>query len=330
MANELVTVVVCTYNRADGLMQAIETLLVQDTGGAFDYEVLVIDDGSTDNTAEVVRRRAATAPVALRGAFEGGRRGIGAARNSGIAEARGVWIAFFDDDQLADRDWLAEMLRVAREQSAACVGGARKLDLPGETLSKLGPVCRGMLGENLYTGPPHRLEGKELPTTGSLLLARKIFDTVGVFDADSVTGGEDLHFLGRSRRAGFDVWAAPRSICAHIIPPHRLQPRYLRWVSLRWGNNFARSDFASHGHAGLALRAIARFGQAALINLPRLLQAAARGDAASALDCRLLIWRSTGYVRTALHLLAPQLFPQRRFLDELEFRNERAMFAGTA
>src|SRR5688572_12728930 len=102
-----VTVVVCTFNRADMLRNALISLLKLETEAQFRFEVLVVDNNSTDHTAEVVAQLAQDASAPLRYVREV-RQGHASARNRGIQEARGDWIASFDDDQLADARWLIE------------------------------------------------------------------------------------------------------------------------------------------------------------------------------------------------------------------------------
>lgn len=326
MSADAISVVICTYNRADKLREALETAAQQETSGGLDYEVVVIDDGSTDHTKEVVESLAAEMKAPVRYVYQGGRGGIAPARNRGVEEAAHPWIVFFDDDQLADPHWLEHLAEVARAHGADCIGGPRCLDIAPEALAKLGPVCRGILGENLYEGPPEILTGKELPTTGNLLISKKIFDTVGIFDANAKSSGEDADLLGRARRAGFDIWTAPKAMVAHMIPEYRLTEPYFRWVSLRWGNQFARMDHNRGGLPRVLAQCAGRVAQALLLNAPKLALALARGDAAGAIDRKILLWRAWGYVRTSLHLLSPALFPQKQFLEQLHFRNERALF----
>lgn len=325
MTANLASVVICTYNRAASLRQALETITGQETDD-FAYEVVVVDDESADNTRAVVQEAAARASVPVRYVFHEGRAGIGSARNRGVREARGEWIIFFDDDQLAEPYWLRHLIEVAKHHGASCVGGPRRLDLSPEQLTSLGPVCRSVLGEHLYLEPPAVLGGKELPSTGNLLIARRVFDQVGVF-ASGISGGEDTEFLNRLRAAGCDVWTSPRAMCAHMIPPYRTHARYFRWVSMRWGFGFAKMDAGRHGRLRTAFLCTARMLQALAVHVPGLAWARLKGDAAAALDQRTLLWRAEGYLRAALWLLAPRLFPQKRFRDEMEFRKEREMFA---
>ena len=328
MTSPRLAVIICTYNRADSLKKALRSVLLQECDG-FSYEIVVVDDASTDHTRETVQTMAADAAVPLRYVRQEDQCGIAHARNRGVTEARGDYVVFFDDDQLADPQWLQCLWDVAQEKNADIVGGPRRLDLPPDVLSRLGPVCRSILGENLYKGPPALLHGKELPTTGNLLIARRVFDAIGHFNAAiSRSSGEDPDFILRAREHGFTIWTAPEAMVAHMIPAYRTTPAYFRWVSLRWGVIFARQNRISDGLFKTTVFALARIGRAKLLHIPRLVAAIVRGDAAAAADTRCLIWRAAGYGRTTLAMLAPRLFAQERFFEQLDFRNERILFGG--
>ena len=97
------SVVVPTLNRADSLRSAIESLLSQDT--SLPYEIIVVDNDSSDRTRDVVESFMKKAHGRLRYVFEGVP-GLSVARNAGIAAANGEVVAFIDDDAMASPDWL--------------------------------------------------------------------------------------------------------------------------------------------------------------------------------------------------------------------------------
>lgn len=318
-----VSVSVATYNRAEMLRCALGSLVRQETDGAFSYEVVVTDDGSTDHTGEVVQEVAAGSRVPIR-YVRGAGGGVAAARNMGVAEARGRWIAFFDDDQLAEVDWLKNLVATALERGADCVGGTILLDLPQGHLSRLAPVCRSILGEHVHSDRATRLRGKFLPPTGNLLISRRVFDAIGVFDASMLYGGEDSDLVVRARAAGFDIWLAPAAVVHHVIPPTRLERAYFRWVTLRWGSQSAQIDCKHLGRRQVLALCIARIGQALLVNVPSLLMACLRRDQVEIIDRTCLLWRAEGYTRQCLFLIAPNVFSQKRFMTALEFRKRQA------
>src|SRR5215467_993337 len=102
MAAPEVSVVVPTHNRLEVLTQVLSALVRQE--GAPPFEVVVVDDGSTDGTAEWLRSR--SFDLALR-VLTQENRGPAAARNTGVAVAAGRWVAFLGDDTVPAVGWLA-------------------------------------------------------------------------------------------------------------------------------------------------------------------------------------------------------------------------------
>jgi hypothetical protein len=130
-----VTVVVCTFNRADRVGTTVRAVLAQE-GPSF--ELVVVDDGSTDTTPEVL---AALADERLR-VVRQRNAGLGAARNAGLAAARGAWVVFLDDDDVPDPGWLAGLAGPTGDDAVGitCVG-AIAVDPAGAEICPL-PVDR--------------------------------------------------------------------------------------------------------------------------------------------------------------------------------------------
>jgi len=124
----LISIIVPTYNRSELLQSAINSLLKQGTEGYFSYEIIIIDDASTDETSEVVGEIIKHSPGLVR-YVKGEGKGYTRALNRGLAESHGEWVALFDDDELANPDWLKELYAFAMHIGAQCVGGCRELAL---------------------------------------------------------------------------------------------------------------------------------------------------------------------------------------------------------
>jgi len=320
MNRAVISIIVPTYNRAQWLAAALETLACQQTEGEFVYEIIVVDNASTDSTAAVVRQFAETAPAPtfyLRQETPGD----APTRNLGVEHSRGEWLAFFDDDQFAQPDWLLQLYKTALQTGSPVVGGAVHLDLPPEELSRLGKNCREALREIDYYDNIHPYTGKHLPGCGNALVARRVFDLIGLFDVGLVNGGSDSDFFLRARAAGCQLWYTPHAAIRHRVPPERLTPGYFRWDALQGGENTACFDYQRYGAAKLVMLSVARIGQALLVHLPLLLVSRLLEDKGEMLGWRSRLWRSEGYIRRTLSLLAPRLFPQKKFLDSLSFHN---------
>ena len=320
-----ISVVVCTYNRAEMLRGALESVVCQETDGKFSYEIIVIDDASTDGTSSVVKKVSRRSPIPIRYVCEEGH-GIAQARNRGIKESCSKWVAFFDDDQLAEPHWLKELFMVASKTGAYCVGGTRLLSLPAEQVIPLTQVTRSILGEEIRCKEAQVYSRRFLPGTGNILIKRSIFNSIGEFDPSMIWGEEDLDLIRRIRAAAFPIWSAPKAVVYHLIPPYRVSVEYLKLVSYRWGSSFACVDYKEGGRTKLVLLCVARIGQALLVNIPLLFWAYLFGDDAEVLGRKCLLWRAVSYTRETLYLLAPRVFPQEGFFARLEFRKERTSF----
>lgn len=326
MSNPDITIVVCTYNRAARLHDALNSLMYQTTRGQFSYCVLVVDDSSTDATPDVIRDAAARSPIDIRYVWGSGT-GIACARNMGIKESSSKWIAFFDDDQVAQPNWLNELFACAIQNDADVVGGSYRLYSPDKEISTLSAICRMMLGETGENGKPHKYGRNTHPGGGNALVRATVFQAVGGFDELTTRGGEDSEFAVRLRGAGLEAWFSPTAIVHHYVPAYRLQESYLLWLSLRFGDNFAYRDFRELGLAKSVLICFARIFQAFFVNAPLMLLAYVTGNTAEVIGRKCLLMRSWAYLRESLYLISPRLFAQKTYFSCLSFRRERTTFA---
>ncbi len=108
-----ISAVITTYDRSEMLAAALESLLGQETGGV-SYEVIVVDNNSTDNTRATIESFIARGHDNLRYVFEP-KQGIAHGRNAGIAAAQGDIIAFTDDDVVVTDNWIATIKQTFAE-----------------------------------------------------------------------------------------------------------------------------------------------------------------------------------------------------------------------
>jgi glycosyltransferase involved in cell wall biosynthesis len=320
-----VSVILCTYNREQWIGDAIQSLLDQRTGEGVNYEIIVVDNASTDNTPAVIAEISKTAEHPVRYVRET-RQGPSAARNRGIAEANGEWLAFLDDDERADPDWLLELLAMTAKKGVRVSGGAVRLISSEQDARPLSPMLERVLApggrrkhECLFT-PKHALN------SGNQMLHRSVFDEIGVYEESWTEGGEDTELFMRLHGAGIESWYNPKAIVLHLVPPYRTSSGYIQWLSLRQGWSLARKDVVEQGaRRSLAVAAL-RCCRSAML-LPLLMVARLRRDRDHVIFRRSQMWRTQGYVRATLRAVAPKLFAQEQFLSRLEFRGERQQFA---
>ena len=182
----VVSVVVPTRGRARYLQVALDSLDAQELDEP--WELLVIDDGSRDGTAELLRERGVRT---LR--FEPAR-GLNAARNAGVRETAGDLVAFTDDDVRAPPGWLRALVEGARRHSEAdAFGGPIRARFEG-------PVPRGCGREDpplttLDLGDEDR--PAELVWGANMALRRPAFERIGEFDESIHGGGDEQEWLER-------------------------------------------------------------------------------------------------------------------------------------
>ncbi len=317
-AQTQISVIVPSFNRAHYLQGALDSLTRQETDDRFCYEVLIVDNASQDNTREVVETFAATSPVPVRYLLES-TPGDAPPRNKGIAESDGQWVAFFDDDQFAEPRWLLNLLHVAEKNTASIVGGPVHLDLDEETIEQLSPACRRALRETKPYAIDRPCGRNVIPGTGNMLVARELFEQIGVFREDMKQGGSDWKFVEDAKAHGVTPWYAAQAAIRHRVDRDRMTPDYFRWDATNGGINQANTDFRTKGAAGLLLRCALRAGRTA-VRCPLRLLAIVRPPACGSSESCMIWWRTEGYLRRSLTLLAPAFFPQDGFYQHLNLR----------
>lgn len=318
-----VTVVVCSYNRADSLSEALESLVSLQTDG-FSYEVLVVDNASTDHTPDVVQQAAASSACSVRYVMEK-QPGVSFARNCGVREACGQWLVFFDDDELAEPDLLVQLLKAAEKKQVKCVGGAIKLCLIGENgedkteQRNLRPWVRVMFNCTRDMTVGQFYNRTCTPGTGNMLVHRDIFDKIGLFRTDLVEGGEDTDLYHRMRGAGFAVYYSPEALVHHRVPEFRLEPKYMKLASLRMGGHVARREYQHYNKLTYPMVIVARGLQTSLLHGSCLVFALIGGNKEAVLERKCKWWLGQGYLQAAMRFL----FYKDAAVSSLQFRNER-------
>jgi GT2 family glycosyltransferase len=292
------------------------------TDDRFRYEVVVVDNASTDATPEVVAAFTQHPAATVRGVVEC-QPGVSWARNRGLAEAHGEWIAFFDDDQEAAEDWLLQLWKTAEARGCRVVGGAVRLAGSPADHAHLGPLAQSMFGVTAGRDTEQPYTRTFAPGAGNLLVHRRVFDQVGAFDTTLADAGEDTDLYRRIRAAGLAAWYTPRAIVDHKIPAERLTRDHLLRTAARVGGHIARREQRGAGRAMLAVLLLARCVQSLVRDSRAWLFSRLSRDPARRLDADCLRARSEGYFRSGLRALCPALFGQQRFFDSLNFRADR-------
>ena len=117
-----ISAVVCTYNRSESLRDTLRALKGQELRDGLLLEILVVGNNSRDRTRQVGEEEAQESRWPIRYIFETAQ-GLNYARNRGVNESQGEFIAFTDDDVIPDPQWAHELWKTANAHQADCVGG---------------------------------------------------------------------------------------------------------------------------------------------------------------------------------------------------------------
>jgi glycosyltransferase involved in cell wall biosynthesis len=324
--SQFLTIVVCTYNRATALQRAVDSLQSLIVPKGLQVEILIVDNASTDHTQEVVAQLQSRSRIPVRYQLES-IPGVAAARNCGIRSTASDWLAFFDDDQTVDPDWLQALWLAAQRHHTMCVGGTVRLRLPDGFQGELSGVCRVLLSETRPADDDVPYGGPRTPGTGNLLLHRQLLQRVGWFDERVSVGGEDTELYQRIVQSGTVAWFATGAIVYHWVPAERLRREYLLWNARRTGVHVANWEQRRFGKVVYPLRFVARSGQA-LIKLPRLGKGLLKrdGECGERVGVECLLAAAGAYLRRMGQWYLPRLLSQKRYFEALDFRVERERF----
>jgi glycosyltransferase involved in cell wall biosynthesis len=257
------SVVICTYNRADRLDRALHSIYEARHLGAYHWELLLVDNRSTDRTADVAAGWTDRLPI--RYIYEA-EPGLSAARNRALAEAHGRLVAFTDDDVEVDPDWLAAIMRARRcWPTASYLAGRILPSYEGQRPSWMTETCESLLAGVVIRFSPPCCHGRLTPDDPRPMGANLAFDadalrTVGGFRTDlgrngsSLVGGEEVAVLAKLEQLGHHGIYVPDAIVHHHTPADRLR----RWFLVRY--------FAAVGVAAVRMGHITQTG---LLGPPR-------------------------------------------------------------
>jgi O-antigen biosynthesis protein len=196
-----VSIIVCSYNGAKTLAACLDSL------GKLNYpkyEVILVDDGSTDNTAQIAAQYPNVHYIHQEN------RGLSYARNTGAAAAKGSVFAYTDSDCMADIDWLYYLIGTLRSGDYAGVGGPN-----------VSPPARNWIQACVAAapgGPSHVLLtdtiAEHVPGC-NMAWYRWAFESVGGFDPEYHKAGDDVDFCWRVQSAGHNVAFSPTAIVWH-------------------------------------------------------------------------------------------------------------------
>lgn len=244
-----VSLIICTRNRAESLAKTLEALRHQALPDGLEWELLVVDNGSTDETAGVVDRAAIGMPH-LRSVYEP-RAGLSAARNCGLRHARGQAIAWTDDDVVPAPEWLARLTApLLRDEADATLG---TVQIPPDLVEGM----RGTLLETRHGWVASTagidMESPERLVGANMAFHRRVLERVPAFDELLGAGprtlgfGEETLFTLQLRASGLRLMGLPEAIVEHHFDLDRLTNQRVVSIAKRMAASEAYLDWHFRG-----------------------------------------------------------------------------------
>lgn len=214
-----VSVIVVNWNRGDLLRGCLRSLAAQ---RGVEFEIIVVDNGSTDHSAQVVEDFQNSTNLSVQLIRNAGNLGFCAANNQGIAAARGEFIALLNNDAEAEAEWLLSMWRELANSPAvgmiACkilvYEDPRKIDKAGHLIYPDGQN-RGRGTGEIDIGQYDRVEEVLWPDGCAALYRKAMLDEIGGFDEDLFAYADDAELGLRARVAGWRCLYTPQAVVRH-------------------------------------------------------------------------------------------------------------------
>jgi len=224
MPTRIVSIIVITYNAKDDLKECLQSLVTQDYS---EIEIIVVNDASTDGTAELVEDFIKTANSDITVVTNRTNLGVAGSRNAGIRHAKGDVIAFTDSDCVADHDWVSELVRSYECNDVAAVGG-KILDARMAGIWNVTNKGHDFVASQ--EGYVPFIKGCNMSFKGDLLRGY-------MFNDEIKYGYEELLLCDSLTDNGYKIYYNPRAVVHH---KHRtslealLKQKYLRGMSSVW------------------------------------------------------------------------------------------------
>jgi glycosyltransferase involved in cell wall biosynthesis len=261
------SLIIATYNRSASLIRALESV-AQQNAPASEWECVVINNNSTDDTQERFAEFVAAHPDLNMRMVTELRQGLSFARNRGIRESEAEYIAIIDDDERISPDFITSYISLFDSTpDAVAAGGPIVAEYPSRRPRWMSHFTERPVANTMYFGDKVREfpEGR-IPGGGNMAIRRSAVRRYGVFDTslgyvgESLVGGEESDLFERLRIAEAKYYYVPTAVMYHIIPPEKLTANYLSRLSYNIGVSQLRRALYYRRRARVRIKELFKWG----------------------------------------------------------------------
>ncbi len=234
----IITVVICSYNRAAYIPLALQSMVEQTLVPSM-FEAIVVDNNSTDNTKEVCAKFIENNQLYNFTYITETSQGSSFARNTGAAIAKGKLLCFMDDDAIAEKYFLQNIINFYKNRDNGFALGGRIIPryIPAEP-KWMSYFVSSLVGNFDYAPQKTEFATGKYPLESNMIVCKKDFDAIGGFNVALPgvkgtlrIGGEGKDFFIRLKAIGVKVFYDPAIIVEHITEVNKLTPEYMYRVA---------------------------------------------------------------------------------------------------
>jgi len=234
--NPLISIVICSYNRQDYITPALESLTSQDADQSL-FEVIIVDNNSSDSTKEITLQFIDSHPdYHIRYIFEG-KQGLSHARNTGIMEAEGKYIAYMDDDGQAEKNYIKNLIKAFAEYPDFKALGGKILPAyeSGYEPEWMSFWVSGLVSKVDWGNTYGEFFKYKYPFGCNMAFYKDILEQAGGFNTDLGSRSDDKYIFNRLRTMGVKILYAPDIVVYHSISKDRMTDISIKKISMDVG-----------------------------------------------------------------------------------------------
>lgn len=253
-----ISLVICTYNRCRYLPEALATI-AQQTLEPHRFELIVVDNHSTDDTAQIAKTFIANHPqLHARYCFEANK-GLSYARNRGVQEAQSPIVNYVDDDALLSPGYLQEMLQFFSTHPQAVGAGGKVIPKyeDGREPAWMSKYLNGFIGKIDFGEQVQQFTpAMKYPVGCNMAYKREVLLAAGGFNNALQFRSDDKYIYHRVASISNQVFYVPKAWLHHYIDGHRLQAENFKKLFLKTGNEEKKRVYQAEGTVGLVKKGI--------------------------------------------------------------------------
>lgn len=234
----ILSIVICSYNRASYISGALDSLYHQ-SAGLDNFEAIIVDNNSTDNTAEVFKQwRSSHANGSFTYLIES-KQGASFARNTGAEGAKGQWLCFMDDDAIANSNYVENIIKHIKTKPEAIGFGGRIIPkyIPSAP-EWMSYYVSSLVGNFDYAPTACAFENGKYPLESNMIVKKDIYDSIGGFNTQLPgvvgtlrIGGEGKELFYKLLALGHTIYYDPAICVEHVVEVKKLTPEYMYRVA---------------------------------------------------------------------------------------------------